>query len=89
MDYPTTLTLAWTMIHLAGLAASWFVRLQSSSRFEGLTKACFFFCLFGVSLTTLVGQVCCFELWHLSAATLVTMILLAVVDFRLDRSYAS
>jgi len=42
-----------------------------------------------VSVTTLVGHVCSFELWHLSAATLAMMILLAVIDFRLDRPLAA
>jgi len=88
MDYATTLTLAWVTVHLLGLIASWCVRLHFGSRLDALTQVSFLFCLLVISLTTLVGHVCCFELWHLSAATLATMILMAVVDFRLDRSYA-
>ncbi|MCG8448054.1 MAG: hypothetical protein MI725_00555 [Pirellulales bacterium] len=88
MDSASALTLAWIAIHLVSLTAAWGVRMNSGSRFEVLTHACFFICLLAVSLTTLVGHVCRFEMWHLSAATLATMIVLAVVDFRLDRTAA-
>ena len=85
MEYATTLTVVWITIHLLGLVAAWGLRMLSGSRFETLTQSCFLLTLLLVSLTTLVGHVCSFELWHLSAATLALMILLAVVDFRLDR----
>ena len=85
MDHATTLTAGWITIHLIGLVAAWGLRMHCGGRFESLTQACFLFSLLLISLTTLVGHVCSFELWHLSAATLAMMILLSVVDFRLDR----
>jgi hypothetical protein len=89
MDYATTLTAAWMGIHLIGLVAAWGLRMHCGGRFESLTQTCFLMSLLLVSVTTLVGHVCSFELWHLSAATLAMMILLAVIDFRLDRPLAA
>ncbi len=85
MDYATSLTLFWLTLHFVGLMTAWSVRMQSGSRYEAMAQAGFFLSLLVVSAVTLVGLLCCFEFWHFSAVTLAAMVLLAVVDFRLDR----
>lgn len=86
MDLASTLSLCWLGIHLVGLVAAWTVQMQAGYRYEVLAQGCFFLCLVIISLATLVGKICCFEAWQLSAATLATMIVLAVIDFRVDKS---
>ena len=85
MDLATTLSLCWLAIHLIGLVAAWTVQMQAGNRFEALAQGCFFLSLVVISIATLVGKICCFEAWQLSAATLATMIVLSVVEFRVDQ----
>ena len=85
MDLATMQTIGWFAIHALGLVASWGVRLSIHSQLATLIQCSFFFSLLAVSMATFVGHVYGFETWHLSAATLATMIVLAVVDVQVSR----
>lgn len=70
----------WIAIHLLGLLTAWMVRLHAGKRFEVFVQGGFFSLLLAVAITTVVGQLCCLEMWPLSAVTLALMIVLAIVD---------
>ena len=89
-DFPETrmdvgyawIVCAWIALHLAALAAAYGTRVAAGSRLENLAQ----FVCFGAMI--LVGGAIwlCQEAqagsWGLSAATLMAMVLTAVVDFR-------
>ena len=76
----TGIGLLWIAIHLLGIFAAWMVRLPSRRRYEILVQGGFFTLLVAVAITTVVGHVCCLEMWPLSAVTLALMIVLAIAD---------
>lgn len=84
----TTIGLLWIAIHLLGIFAAWLVRLPASRRYAILVQGGFFTLLLAVSVTTLVGHVCCLEMWPLSAVTLALMIVMAIVDLGSEDSDA-
>ncbi len=83
----TGIGLLWIVVHLLGLLAAWMVRMHTGKRFEALMQVGFFTCLVAVSLTTVVGHFCCLHMWPLSALTLASMIVLAIVDFGVAESH--
>jgi hypothetical protein len=70
----------WIAIHLFGLLAAWLVRTHDGRRYELLIQGGFFTSLLAVAVTTVIGHVCCLEMWPLSAITLALMIVLAIAD---------
>ena len=72
----------WIAIHLLGLLAAWMVRMHGGKRYELVVQGGFLASLLAVALTTVVGHVCCLEIWPLSAMTLALMIVLAIVELR-------
>ena len=86
MDYFSAIGLVWIAVHLMGLLATWLVRMNSTNRFQAFAQGGFLASLTVVALTTIVGQLCCLEMWPLSAATLAVMVVMAVIDLNPDRS---
>ena len=78
----------WIAIHLLGLLTAWLVRLHAGRRFEALVQGGFFTALLAMAITTVIGQLCCLQMWPMSAITLALMIVLAIVDLRSDESAA-
>ncbi len=76
----------WVAIHLVGLFAAWMVRMPAGQRYELLVQGGYFTALLAVAAATLVGQVCCLEMWPLSAVTLALMIVLAIADLGVSDS---
>lgn len=74
------ITLLWIAIHLVGLFAAWMVRMRTGRRYETLVQGSFFTSLLAVAMTTVVGHLCCLEMWPVSAVTLSLMIVLAIVE---------
>lgn len=70
----------WISVHLLGILAAWMVRIHEGKRFELFLKGGFFTSLLAVAVTTVIGHVCCLEMWPLSAVTLALMIVLAIAD---------
>ena len=50
-------------------------------RYRSVAEGGYLVSLTIVALTTIIGQLSCLEIWPLSAATLTTMIVMAVIDF--------
>ena len=73
-------TLIWISIHFVGLLAAWLVRMRSESRYEVLVQGSFFTSLLAVATTTVIGHLCCLEMWPFSAVTLSLMIVVAIAD---------
>ena len=93
MDYLTdsgltNIGLLWIVIHLVGLFAAWMVRMHDGRRFELFVQGGFFTSLLAVAMTTVIGQICCLEMWPLSAVTLALMIVLPLVDWGTSHSVA-
>ncbi len=78
----------WIAVHLLGLFAAWMVRMPASQRYEILVQGGYFTALLAVSVTTVVGHLCCLEMWPLSAVTLAVMIVLAIADLGVADSEA-
>jgi hypothetical protein len=80
MDYVFSLQCGWAAIHLIGLAAALLVRIYANTAAEGALQ-CLFLCgLASVAVATLAGEQFAWSLWTLSAATLSTMIIVAIAD---------
>ena len=73
-------TLLWITIHCIGLIAAWMVRMHTGGRYEALVQGGFFTSLLAVAMTTVIGHLCCLEMWPFSAVTLSLMIVLAIVE---------
>ncbi len=73
----TGIGLLWIAVHLLGFFAVWMVRIHADKWFAQLG---FFLSLLAVAMTTVVGHLCCLEMWPLSAVTLALMVVLAIVD---------
>jgi len=80
--------LLWIGIHLIGLFAAWLVRAHDGRRFELFVQGGFFTSLLAVAITTVIGHICCLEMWPLSAVTLALMIVLPLVDWGTSPSVA-
>jgi len=74
----TAISVLWIAVHFLGFFAAWMVRMHAGKLFAQLG---FFMSLLAVAMTTVVGHLCCLEMWPLSAVTLALMIVLAIVDF--------
>ena len=70
----------WIAIHVLGLLATWMVRMHDGKRYERFVQGGFFTLLLAVAVATVIGHVCCLELWPLSAVTLALMVVLAIAD---------
>jgi hypothetical protein len=79
----------WIFVHLLGLAAAWLVRLQAGKRFETLVQGGFLAALLLVSLATVVGYLCCQEIWPLSAGTLALMVVLAITELETTTAHTA
>ncbi len=84
----TTIGLLWIAIHLLGIFAAWMVRMPAGRRYAILVQGGFFTSLLAVAITTMIGHVCCLEMWPLSAVTLALMIVLAIADLGIEDSSA-
>ncbi len=84
----TGIGLVWIAVHLLGLFAAWMVRMPAGRRYELLVQGGYFAALLAVSATTVVGHLCCLEIWPLSAVTLALMIVLAIADLGVEDSSA-
>ncbi|MEM8944728.1 MAG: hypothetical protein AAGD11_06045 [Planctomycetota bacterium] len=80
--------LLWIAVHLFGLVAAWMVRWHTRRRFVALLQSVFFLSLLAVAATTMVGHVCCLEMWPLSGLTLGVMIVVAIVDLGVSKPRA-
>ena len=80
----TGISLLWIAIHLLGLFAAWMVRMPSGQRYEVFVQGGYFTALLAVAVTTVVGHLCCLEIWPLSAVTLAVMIVLAIADLGIE-----
>lgn len=89
MLHTTSFALVWITVHLVGVATTLLVRMHLGGRYEGLVQRCFLLSLTGVALSTAIGYHTCQQIWSLSAATLASMIIMAVVDFGPERSVAT
>ena len=76
-----SLQCGWVALHILGLTAAFLVRVYHGARAESLLQALFLTCLAGVALATLAGERFAWPMWTLSAATMTTMIVVAVADF--------
>lgn len=70
----------WIAIHLLGLLAAWMVQMHGGKRYGLFVQGGFFTSLLAVAVTTVVGHVCCLEMWPLSAITMALMIVMAIAD---------
>jgi len=82
MDYVCSLQCGWVAIHLIGLSAAFLVRIYADTAAEGCLQGVFLCGLAGVAVATLAGEQFAWSLWTLSAATLSTMIIVAIADWR-------
>lgn len=73
---------AWTAVHLAALAAAYGTRVAAGSRHENLAQIVCFGAMAVIGIAVWVSQQAQAGAWGLSAATLMAMVLTAVVDFR-------
>ena len=76
----TSIGTLWIAIHLLGLLATWMVRMHDGQRYERFVQGGFFTLLLAVAAATVIGHVCCLEMWPLSAVTLALMVVLAIAD---------
>lgn len=84
----TGIGLLWIAVHCVGLLVAWLVRLHAAGRFAMLVQAGFFVALLAVAALTIVGHVCCLEMWPLSALTLAVMIVMSIVDLGVSQPSA-
>jgi hypothetical protein len=73
---------AWIVLHLAALAAAYGTRVAAGSRLENLAQFVCFAAMAIIGVAVWVSQEAQAGAWGLSAATLMGMVLTAVVDFR-------
>jgi hypothetical protein len=73
---------AWIALHLAALAAAYGTRVAAGSRHENLAQFVCFAAMAIIGLAVWISQQTQAGAWGLSAATLMGMVLTAVVDFR-------
>jgi hypothetical protein len=73
---------AWTALHLAALVAAYGTRVAAGSRHENLAQLICFAAMLIIGGAIWVCQQAQAGSWGLSAATLMAMVLTAVVDFR-------
>jgi len=81
MSYTTTTECIWIAIHLLGLTTSWLVRIDAQGRSGRWTFGLFYLSLAAVGLLTVIGHLCFWPLWTLSAGILTVMIVTSVADF--------
>ena len=73
---------AWIAMHLAALAAAYGTRVAAGSRLENLAQVVCFAAMAVIGFAVWISQQPQAGAWGLSAATLMAMVLTAVVDFR-------
>jgi hypothetical protein len=73
---------AWIAMHLAALAAAYGTRVAAGSRLENLAQVVCFAAMAVIGFAVWISQQTQAGAWGLSAATLMAMVLTAVVDFR-------
>jgi hypothetical protein len=73
---------AWIALHLLALAAAYGTRVAAGSRHENLAQFTCFAAMVVIGTAIWVCQNAQAGSWGLSAATLMAMVLTAVVDFR-------
>lgn len=78
----TWIVFAWISLHLAALAAAYGTRLAVGSRLEILAQFVCFAAMALVGVTVYISQQAQANCWGWSAATLMAMVLTAIVDFR-------
>ena len=78
----TWIVFAWISLHLAALATAYGTRLAVGSRLEILAQFVCFAAMAMVGVTVYVSQQAQANCWGWSAATLMAMVLTAIVDFR-------
>jgi hypothetical protein len=81
IDFTCSMQCGWVAIHLVGLAAAFLVRVYAGTMAETPLQGLFLCGLAGVAVATLAGEHFAWPLWTLSAATLSTMIVVAIADF--------
>jgi hypothetical protein len=72
----------WIALHLAALVAAYGTRVAAGSRLENVAQFVCFAAMVMVGLAVWICQQAQAGSWGLSAATLMAMVLTAVVDFR-------
>lgn len=78
----TWIVFAWVTLHLAALATAYGTRLAVGSRLEIFAQFVCFAAMALVGITVYVSQQAQANCWGWSAATLMAMVLTAIVDFR-------
>jgi len=73
---------AWVSLHLAALAAAYGTRIAAGSRLELVAQLVCFGAMTLVGLAVYLSQQAQSNCWGWSAATLMAMVLTAIVDFR-------
>jgi hypothetical protein len=73
---------AWIALHVAALIAAYFTRVAAGSRHENLSQLVCFGAMAIIGVAVWISQETHAGAWGLSAATLMGMVLTAVVDFR-------
>jgi hypothetical protein len=73
---------AWIVLHVAALAVAYGTRVAAGSRLENFAQFVFFAAMAIIGVAVWVSQEAQAGAWGLSAATLMGMVLTAVVDFR-------
>ncbi len=73
---------AWIALHIAALIAAYITRVAAGSRHENLAQFVCFAAMAIIGVAVWVSQETHAGAWGLSAATLMGMVLTAVVDFR-------
>ena len=78
----TWIVVAWVSLHLAALAVAFGTRIAAGSRLEIVAQFACFGAMALVGLTVYLSQQAQANCWGWSAATLMAMVLTAIVDFR-------
>lgn len=73
---------AWIAVHVGAIVIAWGTRLAIGSRVESVLQLAFLAALAAVGISAAVGHHLQLTLWAPSIATLIVMVLMAVVDLR-------
>ncbi|HEX5472341.1 MAG TPA: hypothetical protein VFW73_10660 [Lacipirellulaceae bacterium] len=82
MDAINVWIVAWILFHIAALATAYGTRLAVGSRIEGVVQIAFYGAMVMIGFAIWACEQTHAGAWGLSAITLISMVLMAVVDFR-------